>query len=127
MRSKRKNCPLKSSFVPFCQQSVMARMASTTSRILGAGDSNFTEKRRSLWPFTCEPRPRMKRPPEALARSHAMCARIIVLRFRRPQAVVAERLDLARIVWNRFEIVREHADVELHGPHSTPGVQYRRA
>src|SRR5436189_1159394 len=65
MRSKRKNWPLKASVVPFCQQSQIARMARTTSRIFGAGDSNFTEKRRSLWPFTCEPSPRMKRPPEA--------------------------------------------------------------
>jgi hypothetical protein len=80
MRSKRKNRPLKSSFVPFCHVSQIARIASTTSRIFGAGDSNFTEKRRSLCPLTCEPRPRMKRPPEALARSQAMCARIIGLR-----------------------------------------------
>ena len=80
MRSKRKNCPLKLSFVPFCQQSQIVRSASTISRILGAGDSNFTEKRRSLWPFTCEPSPRMKRPPEALARSQQMWARTIGLR-----------------------------------------------
>jgi hypothetical protein len=80
MRSKRKNRPLKSSFVPFCQQSQIARMARTTSRIFGAGDSNFTEKRRSLWPFTCEPSPRMNRPPEALARSQEMLARIMGLR-----------------------------------------------
>ena len=80
MRSKRKNWPLKSSFVPFCQQSQIARRARTTSRIFGAGDSNFTEKRRSLWPFTCEPSPRMNRPPEALARSQEIWARIMGLR-----------------------------------------------
>jgi hypothetical protein len=80
MRSKRKNWPLKLSLLPFCQQSQIARMASTISRIFGPGDSNFTEKRRSLCPFTCEPRPRMKRPSEAFCRSHAVMARIIGLR-----------------------------------------------
>ena len=80
MRSKRKNRPLKSSFVLFCHVLQIARMARTTSRILGAGDSNFTEKRRSLCPLTCEPRPRMNRPPDAFARSHETCARIIGLR-----------------------------------------------
>jgi len=47
---------------------------------VGPGDSNFTEKRRSLWALTCVPSPRVNRPSEALARSHAMCAVIIGLR-----------------------------------------------
>src|SRR3989338_323395 len=80
IRSKRKNRPLKLSLVPFCQQSQIARSAWTISRIFGPGDSNFTENRRSLWPLTWVPRPRMNRPSEAFARSQAMCARIIGLR-----------------------------------------------
>ena len=47
---------------------------------MGPGDSNFTEKRRSLWAFTWVPRPRAKRPPEAFCRSHAVWAVIIGLR-----------------------------------------------
>ena len=46
----------------------------------GPGESYLTEKRRSLCPFTWEPRPRMKRPPEALARSHEMWASTMGLR-----------------------------------------------
>src|SRR5262245_22592912 len=80
VRSKRENLPLKLSLVPVCQQAQMVRSACTTSRIRGAGASHFTEKRRSLWPFTCEPSPRMKRPPEALARSQEMWARTMGLR-----------------------------------------------
>src|SRR5262249_34687402 len=38
----------------------------------------------------------------------------VVLGFRRPQAVVAHRLDLARVLGQRLEIVGQHADVELH-------------
>jgi hypothetical protein len=48
MMSNVKNRPLKFSLVPFCQQSQIVRMAWTVSAILGPGDSNFTEKRRSL-------------------------------------------------------------------------------
>jgi len=43
----------------------MCRNARTISRIFGPGDSNFTEKRRSLCPLTCVPSPRMNRPSEA--------------------------------------------------------------
>ncbi len=50
------------------------------SAILGPGDSNFTEKRRSLWAFTWVPSPSAKRPPEAFWRSHAVWAVIIGLR-----------------------------------------------
>jgi hypothetical protein len=71
---------LKLSLVPFCQQSQIARIPRIASRRRGPGDSNFTEKRRSLWPFTCVPSPRMKRPSEAFWRSHAMWAVIIGLR-----------------------------------------------
>src|SRR5206468_8090084 len=58
----------------------MVLSARTTSRSRGPGDSNFTEKRRSLWPLICEPRPRQKRPSDAFWRSHAMWAVIIGLR-----------------------------------------------
>ena len=46
----------------------------------GPGASHLTEKRRSLWPLTWVPSPRMKRPSEAAWRSQAMWARIIGLR-----------------------------------------------
>ena len=55
-------------------------MARIASAIFGAGDSNFTEKRRSLCALTWVPRPSVKRPPEAFCRSHAMWAVIIGLR-----------------------------------------------
>jgi hypothetical protein len=58
----------------------MARMPRMASAILGPGDSNFTEKRRSLWAFTWVPSPRVKRPPEAFWRSQAVWAVIIGLR-----------------------------------------------
>jgi len=58
----------------------MARMARTASAILGPGDSNFTEKRRSLCALTWLPSPRMKRPFEAFWRSHAIMAVIMGLR-----------------------------------------------
>src|SRR6267143_5299035 len=46
----------------------------------------------------------------------------IVLRLRRPEAVVPERLDLARIAGDRLEVVGEHSDVELHrSPCAWPG------
>src|SRR5437867_3756269 len=45
----------------------------------------------------------------------------VVLGLGRPEAVVPERLDLARIVGDRFQVVRQHPDVELHEAHSTPG------
>src|SRR5437867_7642101 len=123
----------------------MVRIASTCSRSFGPGDSNFTEKRRSLCPFTCEPSPRIIRPPDAFWRSHAMycsdhrAAREcdsdgsaeldtlstcggdserqirIVLCLRRPQAVVAHSLGLPRVLRNGSQIMGEHAGVELHG------------
>src|SRR5881296_266733 len=39
----------------------------------------------------------------------------IVLRLRRPQAVVAHGLDLPRVLRNGTQIMGEHAGVELHG------------
>ena len=106
-------------------------MARIASAIFGPGDSNFTEKRRSLCALTCVPRPSVKRPPEAFCRSQAMCAVIIGLRentvamlvpslmrdvdgggdaerqigivlgLGRPEAVVAHGLDLPRVVGER--------------------------
>ena len=66
--------------VPFCQQSQMARIARTASAIFGPGDSNFTEKRRSLCALTWVPSPSVKRPPEAFWRSHAIMAVTMGLR-----------------------------------------------
>src|SRR5215469_18653167 len=70
---------MKSSLVPFCQQSQMARKPRMASAIFGPGDSHFTEKRRSLCPLTWVPRPSVKRPADAFCRSHAMWAVIIGL------------------------------------------------
>ena len=50
------------------------------SAIFGPGDSNFTEKRRSLCAFTWVPSPSVNRPAEAFCRSQAMCAVIMGLR-----------------------------------------------
>ena len=58
----------------------MARMARTASAILGPGDSNLTEKRRSLCALTWVPSPSMNRPPEAFCRSQAIMAAIMGLR-----------------------------------------------
>ena len=55
-------------------------MARTASAILGPGDSNLTENRRSLCALTWLPSPRRKRPPEAFCRSHAIMAVIMGLR-----------------------------------------------
>src|SRR4030067_2646066 len=58
----------------------MARRARTASAILGPGDSNLTEKRRSLWALPWVPSPSRKRPPEAFWRSQAIMAVIMGLR-----------------------------------------------
>src|ERR1700730_15329865 len=80
IRSKRYEAPRKSSGVPFCQHSQMARRASTTSRSRGPGGAQRTAKRRSLWALTWVPRPSTKRPPEAFWRSQAVCANTMGLR-----------------------------------------------
>src|SRR2546426_7302329 len=71
----------------------MARMARTASAILGPGDSNLTEKRRSLCALTWVPRPSMKRPPEAFWRSQAIMAVIMGLR-EKTVAVLVPSLSL---------------------------------
>src|SRR5712691_9406539 len=80
IRSKRYEAPRKSSGVPFCQHSQMARRASTTSRSRGPGGSQRTAKRRSLCALTWVPRPRANRPPEAFWRSQAVWASTMGLR-----------------------------------------------
>ncbi len=62
----------------------------------GPGASHFTLKRRSLCPFTCVPSPRMKRPPESSARSHAVIAVTMGLRG---NATAMEVPSLMRFVW----------------------------
>src|SRR2546422_1886424 len=80
IRSKRYEAPRKSSGVPFCQHSQMARRASTTSRSRGPGGSKRTAKRRSWCALTWVPRPRANRPPEAFWRSQAVWASTMGLR-----------------------------------------------
>ena len=46
----------------------------------GAGGVHGTEKRRSLWPRTCDPRPITKRPPVEPARSQPTSATAIGVR-----------------------------------------------
>ncbi|HEY1430839.1 MAG TPA: hypothetical protein VGF39_04310 [Stellaceae bacterium] len=46
----------------------------------GAGGVHGTEKRRSLWALTCEPKPTIKRPPVAPARSQPTLATAIGVR-----------------------------------------------
>src|SRR4029453_5161102 len=70
----------------------MARMARTASAILGPGDSNFTEKRRSLCALTWVPSPRVKRPPEAFCRSHAIMAVTMGLRENTVAILVPRRM-----------------------------------
>src|SRR5437899_2450083 len=57
----------------------MARRAWIISRSLRPGASHLTLKRRSLWPLTWVPSPRMNRPFDDACRSQAVCARIIGL------------------------------------------------
>src|SRR5262249_20354531 len=62
------------------QHRQMARSASTYSRILGAGGLHGALKRFSLWARTCDPRPRTKRPRDAIWRSQLAFATGIGLR-----------------------------------------------
>ena len=61
--------------VPFSQQSQIARMARTISRMRGAGWLHGIEKRFVMWGLIWLPRPRMNRPPEKPCRSQPMLAR----------------------------------------------------
>ncbi len=66
--------------MPFSQLSQIARIASTSSRIRGAGWLHSIEKRFVMWGLIWLPRPRMKRPLEKDCRSHARLASVIGLR-----------------------------------------------
>src|SRR4029453_15157751 len=70
----------------------MARIARTASAIFGPGDSNFTEKRRSLWAFTWVPRPSVKRPCDAFCKSPAIIAVTIGLRENTVAMLVPRRI-----------------------------------
>src|SRR3546814_9082373 len=69
----------------------MARSASTYSFSRGAGGDQGTEKRRSLWPFTCEPSPSVKRPCLVSCRSQDGFAQTIWLRGNAIATLVAIR------------------------------------
>src|SRR3546814_10548373 len=69
----------------------MARSASTYSFSRGAGGDQGTEKRRSLWPFTCEPSPSVKRPWLVSCRSQEAFATTIGLRGNAIATLVASR------------------------------------
>jgi len=58
--------------VPFCQQSQTARTALTYSRIHGAAGVQGMPKRRSIWAFTCVPRPKVKWPRDSFCSVHAV-------------------------------------------------------
>jgi hypothetical protein len=58
----------------------MARMASTISRMRGAGCDHSIEKRLVMWGLIWLPRPSMNRPLEYACRSHAIWASVIGLR-----------------------------------------------
>ena len=66
--------------MPFCQVSQIARMASTISRMRGAGWLHSIEKRFVMCGLIWLPRPRMNRPCEYICRSHAVLASVIGLR-----------------------------------------------
>ena len=77
------------------QLSQMARMASTNSRMRGAGCDHGMEKRLVMWGLIWLPRPRMKRPFEYCCRSQPMLAIVIGLRAKATAMDVPE-LDRAR-------------------------------
>ena len=59
----------------------MARRLAMYSRSWPTGEAGQgIPKRRSMWARTCVPSPKRNRPPEASARSHAVCARTVGLR-----------------------------------------------
>ena len=61
----------------------------------GAGGVHGTEKRRSLWARTCEPRPTTKRPAVDPARSQPTCATAIGVRAK----------EIATPVWSSIRSV----------------------
>ena len=66
--------------MPLFQLSQMARIASTNSRMRAAGCDHGIEKRFVMCGLICEPKPRMKRPPEKACRSLAVTAVVMGLR-----------------------------------------------
>ena len=75
-----KNSPRNLGRSPVSQLSQIARIASTNSRIRAAGFDHGIEKRLVMCGSTCEPRPRLNRPPDRSCRSFASTAVLIGLR-----------------------------------------------
>ncbi len=98
-----------------CHESQMARIIPMYSRMRGAGGDHVPPKRRSLWPLTWLPSPRLKRPPDRCWMSQASMASTIGLRGK---AIVTEVCSSMRSV-----VVAARAIVSIESWASSPHVR----